>query len=60
MVSKLIVSEISFLLASTEIAFSNAIFFTILLHSVYLSLASLSLGLTLVTCYKSKGLHNVY
>lgn len=38
------------LLVSTDIAFSNAIFLTILLHSSAFRLASASLGRALATC----------
>ena len=49
-VSTFMESTTDFLFSSTDIAFSNAMRLTILLHSEYFALASLSLGFTLVTC----------
>lgn len=49
MLSKLMVSDTDFWGSSTAIAFSKAILFTTLLHSLNLALASLSFGLALVT-----------
>lgn len=55
-VSKFKESATDFLVSSTAIAFSNAFRFTILEHSTNFALASLSLGLALVTwdknCFK--------
>lgn len=50
--SRLIESAILTSFLSTEIAFSKAIFLTILLHSLYFIFASWSFGLTLVTWKK--------
>jgi len=50
MFSKLIESAILLFVSSTRMALSNAICFTILLHSAYFILASLSFGFALVTC----------
>ncbi len=57
MFSILSASTIDFLLSSTAMAFSNAIRLTILLHSWYLALASLSLGFTFVTWKKTQHFH---
>lgn len=52
MFSKLMESATLLFVSSTRIALSNATCFTILLHSVYLILASASFGFALVTCNK--------
>ena len=48
--SRLIWSTIDFFVSVTDIAFSNAILLTILLHSVNLTRASRSFGCALATC----------
>jgi len=57
MFSKLIESAMLLFVSSTRMALSNAICFTILLHSAYFILASLSFGFALVTCNSVMKVH---